>query len=46
MKERIPKDYLVRITKASTYFIFRNGPVKKLYDEGKLEDSDIREMQK
>lgn len=46
MKERIPKDYLVRITKASTYFIFRNGPVKKLYDEGKLEASDIREMQK
>lgn len=46
MKDRIPKDYIIKITKASAYFIFRNGPVKKLYDEGKLEDKDIKEMQK
>lgn len=45
MKDRIPKDYIIKITKASAYFIFRNGPVKKLYDEGKLEDKDIKGMQ-
>ncbi|EOR27298.1 hypothetical protein A500_05406 [Clostridium sartagoforme AAU1] len=46
MKNRIPKDYIIRITKASTYFIFRNGPIKRLYEEGKLKDSDVKEMQK
>ena len=46
MKDTKTKEHIARIAKASTYFIFRNGPVKKLYDEGKLEDSDIREMQK
>jgi hypothetical protein len=46
MKDRIPKDYIIKITKASAYFIFRNGPVKKLYDEGNSEDRDIKEMQK
>lgn len=46
MENRIPKDYIIRITKASTYFIFRNGPIKRLYEEGKLKDSDVKEMQK
>lgn len=39
------KDYIKNITKASAYFIFRNGPVKKLYEEGKLTDEDVRNMQ-
>lgn len=39
------KDYIKNITKASAYFVFRNGPVKKLYDEGKLTDEEVREMQ-
>ncbi len=46
MNNKIPKDYIVRITKASTYFIFRNGPIKRLYEEGRLKDSDVKEMQK
>ena len=39
------KDYIKTISKSSAYFIFRNGPVKKLYEEGKLTDEEIKEMQ-
>jgi len=40
------KGYIARISKASTYFSFRNGPIKKLYEEGKLTDDEFKEVQK
>lgn len=46
MKDNIPKEYISRISKASTYFAFRNGPIKKLYEEGKLTDDEFKEIQK
>ncbi|MBY0756695.1 hypothetical protein K5V21_14695 [Clostridium sardiniense] len=45
MKNKEIKDYLKDITKASAYFIFRNGPVKKLYEDGKLTDEEVKDMQ-
>lgn len=45
MSEKIAKDYIAKIAKSSTYFIFRNGPVKKLYEDNKLTDEEIKEMQ-
>ena len=45
MENKEVKDYLKDITRASAYFIFRNGPVKKLYEEGKLSDEEIKDMQ-
>lgn len=45
MEEKILQEYIKNITKASTYFIFKNGPVKKLQEEGKLTDEEVKEMQ-
>ncbi len=45
MENKEVKDYLKDITRAPAYFIFRNGPVKKLYEEGKLSDEEIKDMQ-
>lgn len=45
MVNKEAKDYIKEITKASTYFIFRNGPVKKLYEEGKLTDEEFKDIQ-
>lgn len=45
MDNKISKDYISKIAKASTYFVFRNGPIKKLYDEKKLNDEEIKEIQ-
>ena len=44
MINNIPKEYISRISKASTYFAFRNGPVKKLYEEGKISEKDLKEI--
>ena len=45
MEEKILQEYIKNITKASTYFIFKNGPVKKLQEEGKLTAEEVKEMQ-
>lgn len=45
MEEKRLQEYIKNITKASTYFIFKNGPVKKLQEEGKLSEDEIKEMQ-
>ncbi len=36
MKDTKTKEHIARIAKASTYFIFRNGPVNKLHKENKV----------
>lgn len=43
--KREAKDYIKNIAKSSAYFAFRNGPVKKLYEEGKISDEEMKEMQ-
>ncbi|MGL5151048.1 MAG: hypothetical protein ACRC7N_10810 [Clostridium sp.] len=43
--DKEPKEYIKNITKASTYFMFRNGPVSKMHKENKLSDDDIKEIQ-
>lgn len=45
MDNKEVKYYIKAITKSSAYFIFRNGPVKKLHEEGKLTDEEVKEMQ-
>ena len=42
---KLAKDHIATIAKASTYFIFRNGKIKELNEEGKVSDDDIKEMQ-
>lgn len=46
MDNNIPKEYIEKITKATAYFIFRNGPVKKLQEENKITVEEVKEMQK
>ncbi|ATD55115.1 hypothetical protein [Clostridium chauvoei] len=43
MKET--KSHIAKISKASTYFIFRNGPIKEMYKEGKISDEEIKNIQ-
>lgn len=45
MESNIPAEYISKIAKASTYFVFRNGPVKELHKEGKVTDDDVKKMQ-
>lgn len=39
------KKYLDEISKATSYFVFRNGPIKDLYNQGKITDEEIKEIQ-
>lgn len=45
MENNIPAEYIAKISKASTYFTFRNGPVKELHKEGKITDDELKSMQ-
>lgn len=45
MENNIPKEHIANIAKASTYFIFRNGPAKDLYEQGKISDEEMKTMQ-
>ena len=45
MKNNIPKEYISRISKASTNFSYRKAPIKKLYQKGKLTDDEFKEIQ-
>lgn len=45
MENKIPKEYISRISKASTYFIFKNGPIKELEKDGKIKAEDILKIQ-
>lgn len=46
MLTNIPKEYIAKISKASTYFAFRNGPIKKLYEEGNISEEDFKEIKR
>lgn len=45
MENVTAEEYIKNITKASTYFIFRNGPINRLYEEGKIRDEDFKDIQ-
>lgn len=45
MDNKIPKDYIANIAKATAYFAFRNGPVKDLNKNGKLSDEEVKSLQ-
>ncbi|MEG1482974.1 hypothetical protein [Clostridium sp.] len=45
MENKEVQDYIKNITKASAYFIFRNGPIKDLYKDGKINDEEMRNIQ-
>ena len=36
MNNRKPQEYIANIAKASSYFAFKNGPIKELCKEGKF----------
>ena len=40
------KEYISRISKAATYFSFRNGPIKDIYEDGKISDDEFKEVQR
>ncbi|MGL5648449.1 MAG: hypothetical protein ACRDDY_11395 [Clostridium sp.] len=44
-EKREAKEYIQNIAKSSTYFSFRNGPIKKLYEEGKISDEEMKNIQ-
>ena len=46
MTNRIPKEYIAQIAKASTYFTFKNGPVKELVKDKKISEEDLKMFQK
>ena len=45
MENNIPADYISKISKASAYFIFRNGPIKELHKNGIVTDEQVKDMQ-
>lgn len=45
MENKIPAEYITKISKATAYFVFRNGPVKELNKNGKVTDEEVKEMQ-
>lgn len=45
MENKLPKEYIEKITKASSYFIFRNGPIKELLDNKKVSQEDVKNIQ-
>lgn len=45
MENKLPKEHIEKITKASSYFIFRNGPIKELLGEKKMSEEDVKNIQ-
>lgn len=45
MENKLPKEHIERITKASNYFIFRNGPIKDLLKDKKISEEDVKNIQ-
>lgn len=46
MTNRLPKEYIAQIAKASTYFAFKNGPIKELIKNNKISEDDLKDIQK
>ncbi|MDU2670643.1 MAG: hypothetical protein E7C49_01405 [Clostridium sp.] len=46
MTNRLPKEYIAQIAKASTYFAFKNGPIKELIKNNKISEEDLKDIQK
>ncbi|MGL4873763.1 MAG: hypothetical protein ACRC30_03815 [Clostridium sp.] len=44
-EKREAKEYIQNIAKSSAYFAFRNGPIKNMYEEGKITDEEMKNIQ-
>ena len=45
MNNRKPQEYIANIAKASSYFAFKNGPIKELCKEGKISEEEMNNIQ-
>ena len=45
MDNKKPQEYIANIAKASSYFAFKNGPIKDLCKEGKISEEEINNIQ-
>ena len=41
MDNKKPQEYIANIAKASSYFAFKNGPIKDLCKEGKISEEEM-----
>ena len=46
MKNNVPKEYISNITKASAYYLYKNGPIKDMIKEGKISEEESNEIKK
>lgn len=46
MEKRIPKDYIAEITKSSSCFALKNGPIKDLLANGKITEEEYKSIEK
>ena len=45
MDNKKPQEYIANIAKASSYFAFKNGPIKELCKAGKISEEELNNMQ-
>ena len=45
MDNKKPQEYIANIAKASSYFAFKNGPIKELCKAGKISEEEMNNMQ-
>lgn len=45
MDNKKPQEYIANIAKASSYFAFKNGPIKELCKTGKISEEELNNMQ-
>ena len=45
MDNKKPQEYIANIAKASSYFAFKNGPIKDLCKEGKISEEEMNNIQ-
>ena len=45
MDNKKPQEYIANIAKASSYFAFKNGPIKELHASGKISEEEMNKLQ-
>ena len=44
MDNKKPQEYIANIAKASSYFAFKNGPIKELHASGKISEEEMNKL--
>ena len=44
MDNKKPQEYIANIAKASSYFAFKNGPIKELCKDGKISEEEMNNI--